>query len=173
MRHLLNLDDVSTLVHTDPRQQISPDMKFTCDGVITKWIIGADYWSSNTLNPEFQIWRNVGNQTYEKIDGVSISFPTRIAREMYDYAEFSPIQVKSGDVLGIFIPPTSSSIWSESTNSPTQYYLPTGTAETPPQDLIDLQGNGITTASYHPLVSVEFFSLPARVSTSSVKVLKN
>ena len=45
MRILLSgLDSVGYGGIRDSRQQITPDMKFTCDGMITKWIIGAWWW---------------------------------------------------------------------------------------------------------------------------------
>ena len=41
MRLILNIEMHGVLVSTESRQQITPDMKFTCDGMITKWIITA------------------------------------------------------------------------------------------------------------------------------------
>ena len=68
----------STTTGIDQRQQISPDMKFTCDGFITKWIIGAQYAVGNSQYPELQIWRNIANSSvYKKISGVSITIPIR------------------------------------------------------------------------------------------------
>ena len=62
MRLLLNLDGVNSPTFTERRQQITPDMRFTCDGMITKWIIGARWDSGDeTLCPELQIWRNIGH----------------------------------------------------------------------------------------------------------------
>ena len=56
MRYVLKLDTLSTsLWITSQRQQISPEMRFTCDGMITKWIVGAEFDSSNNLYPELQI----------------------------------------------------------------------------------------------------------------------
>ena len=51
MRLFLNSD----LIHTSQHQQISPEMRFTCDGMITKWIFGADNNMNGNLNPELQI----------------------------------------------------------------------------------------------------------------------
>ena len=60
------------LVSTESRQQITPDMKFTCDGMITKWIITAFAQSEENLRPELQVWRKIGNDTYQKINGTFI-----------------------------------------------------------------------------------------------------
>ena len=112
MRLLLGLDFISNPVHTERRQQITPDMRFTCDGMITKWIIGARLGCSggdDTLYPELQIWRNIGNDTYQKISGTFITPPTENANRFYEYDDFSPIPVQTGDILGAFIPRTSMS----------------------------------------------------------------
>ena len=39
MRILLGWETVGSATNPDQRQQIIPDIKFTCDGMITKWII--------------------------------------------------------------------------------------------------------------------------------------
>ena len=41
IRSLLGLEGVGIAVTRHRRQQITPDIKFTCDGMITKWIVGA------------------------------------------------------------------------------------------------------------------------------------
>ena len=102
-------------------------MKFTCDGMITKWIIGADNNMNGNLNPELQIWRSIENETYRKIKGTSIEFPvSQSGRIFYEYDVLPPIPVKSGDILGIFIPPHSFSrlhLLSENASSPMQYIV--------------------------------------------------
>ena len=62
MRLLLRLDSTESTITRDRRQQITPDMRFTCDGMITKWIIGADWMAGDddTLYPELEVWRNIG-----------------------------------------------------------------------------------------------------------------
>ena len=68
MRILLGLDSVGGVIPTgERRQQITPDMKFTCDGIITKWIIGAKWGDGAALYPELQLWRKIGYDTYQKI----------------------------------------------------------------------------------------------------------
>ena len=67
--------------------------------------------------------------------------------------------MKSGDILGIFLPRDGDSrlrLRSESSGSPTQYYLPTVSATSSPHDEIDVQDNSVQMAAYHPLVTVEF-----------------
>ena len=106
MRILLGLDSVGNEVTNNGRQQSTPDMKFTCDGIITKWIIGARWSqeSDDTLYPELQLWREIGNYTYQKINGTFITIETRSNDGVYEYDNFPPIPFQAGDILGVFIP---------------------------------------------------------------------
>ena len=166
IRLLLGVDPTYGIVYRYERQQISPDIKITCNGLITKWIIGAEWTSgvSAYLYPELQVWRNVGNDTYRKISGTYVFFPfTARANKIYEYGRFTPIPVESGDILGIFIPRDSVSrlrLSSENANSknPTQYYHSTDSSATSsPFEELDRQNNdpSLATASYYPLVSLE------------------
>ena len=162
IRLLLNLDSISNPLFTERRQQITPDMRFTCDGMITKWIIGANWGSGgdDTLYPELQIWRNIGNNTYQKISGTSITPITENPDRFYEYDAFPPIPVQTGDILGAFIPETSMSrlsLLSENLNTPVNYYLEiVASATESPYDVIDIQNMpSLRSHGYHPLVTVE------------------
>ena len=162
MRLLLGLDCNAGLVFTEQRQQITPDMRFTCDGMITKWIVGANWDSGDddTIYPELQIWRNIGNDTYQKISGTFITPPTESDDRLYEYDDFSPIPVQTGDILGAFIPKTSMSrlrLLSENMDTPINYYLKTDNSVTEsPYDMIDIQMMpSVRQLGYHPLVTVE------------------
>ena len=159
MRLVLS-DDTENDMHTDRRQQITPDIKFTCDGMITKWIIAAQWQGGSMLYPELQVWRNIGNDSYQKINGTFIEPPENKDNDIYEYDNFTPIPFQSGDILGIFIPQTDSSrlrILSEDVNSPNNYYLSTSdTASVSPYNMIDIQTNpSVMTQGYHPMVTVE------------------
>ena len=156
MRLLLNLDSISNPTLTERRQQITPDMRFTCDGMITKWIIGADWRSDSLFYPELQVWRNVGNDIYQLINGTIIDSTTESSNRIYEYDSFSLIPVQAGDILGVFIPRTSVSrlrLLSENMNGPTNYYLETGFNVF---DILDIQDPLVQSQVYHPMVSVEF-----------------
>ena len=162
MRLLLDLDSISNPTYTERRQQITPDIRFTCDGMITKWIIGAGWRSDrhSIYYPELQVWRNVGNDTYQLINGTVIESPQESSNRIYEYDSFSPIPVQAGDILGVFIPSTSISrlrLSSEERNGPTNYYLDIGflTSESP-YDMFDIQDTLVQSQVYHPMVSVEF-----------------
>ena len=168
MRLLLELDHIGNVIDTQSRQQIAPNIRFTCDGMITKWIVGANWFSDDNNYPELQVWRSSGSDTYQKINGTFLDFTASSSNHIYEYDNFSPIPFKAGDILGVFIPFTSLSrlrLWSEDTNSSTNYYLTTGfTVSESPHDMIDLQNTPmLMSGTYHPLVSVEIsktLSLP-------------
>ena len=170
MRLLLRLDSVEGRIYTERRQQITPDIRFTCDGMITKWIVGADWNSGNNFYPELQIWRNIGSDTYQKINGTFLEFMDSSSNGIYEYDNFSPIPFRAGDILGVFIPRTSLSrllLLSENTNSPTNYYLTTsGSGSESPHDMIDIQGTPmVMSGAYHPLVSVEIGEVYGFITT--------
>ena len=155
MRLLLDLDIIGTLRYTERRQQITPDMRFTCDGMITKWIIGADWGTFSIYYPELQVWRNVGNDTYQLISGTVIESPQENSNRIYEYDSFSPIPVQEGDILGVWIPRTSRSILrlvSEDMNGPTNHYVVTDNV----CEILDIQDVVVQSQVYHPMVSVEF-----------------
>jgi len=116
VRILLGLETVGRRIFTEQRQQITPDITFTCDGHITKWIVGARWEDTRSLYPELQVWRNVGNDVYHKINGTVINIAAESPTRIYEYDNFSPIPVLAGDILGVFIPQTLTSkllLWSE------------------------------------------------------------
>ena len=160
MRLLLGLDSVGDDIRTDRRQQITPDIRFTCDGMITKWIIGADWKISESLYPELQLWRSSGNNMYWKINGTLIEVETESENRIYEYNDFSPIPFQAGDSLGVFIPRGAQSnlrLRAESGYGPTNYYIPTADSTVSPYDSIDLQQDTpqVSSSVYHPLVTVE------------------
>ena len=158
MRILLELDAVNQKISYPQRQQITPDMRFTCDGWITKWIIGARM-ASGSVYPEIQVWRNISN-IYQKINGTSIVIPDMSGSQRYEFNNFDPIAIQAGDILGVFLPPATSSrltLLSENTTSPTNYYLTTNSTDSEsPYDTIDLENTpSLMSQDYHLLVSVE------------------
>ena len=160
MRILLGLDSVGYVGTLDKRQQITPDMKFTCDGIITKWIIGAGWSQDDTLYPELQLWRKIGNDTYQKINGTLITIGTQNNDGVYEFDNFAPIPFQAGDLLGMFIPPEwLSKLILRSKNSrdgPTNYFISTTDADImPTHQTIDFRSNIKNSAVYHPLVAVD------------------
>ena len=174
MRILLSSGDV---IFPERRQQITPDMKFTCDGTITKWIIGA-HWTwfyDNILYPELQLWRKNGNNTYQKISGTLISIGTRSDDGVYEYDNFPPIPFQAGDILGVFIPQQ----WdrklepgSEDGHGPTNYYFETEyDVNVSPYETINLDQNipQIQSDVNHPLVTVEISECTKSLIFTNIK----
>ena len=163
LRSLLGLEGVGRLEGRLRRQQITPDINFTCDGVITKWIIGALRVDNPDLvpGPELQLWRNTGHDTYVKINGTLVTSETSNSSLIYEYSSFSPIPFQAGDVLGIFVPrAVESSLWlrSEAGYGPLNYFIATEEdARMSPYD--ELQLSDLSSETYHPLVSLEICEL--------------
>ena len=161
MKILLGLKTVGKAVATEQRQQITPAINFTCDGMITKWIIGANWRGEESLYPELQVWRNFGSDVYHKINGTFIDIGTQISNRIYEYNNFSPIPFLAGDILGVFLPRNTISrlrITSEAKRGPLNYYIPTANmADMSPYDTMDLQQSDpqLDSSVYHPLVTVE------------------
>ena len=163
MKLLLDIDSVPDVTETEGRQQLNPNMRFTCNGVITKWIIGAELQDEeNYLFPELQVWRQTNNNTYQKINGTVIRIPQshRERNNIFIYEGFQPITFKSGDILGAFLPQRNRGrlrLLSEESDSLTTYYLPTASSETSPYDEFHLQSRQtpLLRGYYRPLISVE------------------
>ena len=164
MRIVLGLETFGDRASLATRQQITPDINFTCDGLITKWIIGAGWLKNGNSYPELQVWRKVGNNVYHKINGTVIDITTQSSTRIYEYNNFSPIPVLAGDILGMFQPDIDISqlgLWAERDNGPLTYYFPSDdTATESPYNFIDVQAVfSLSSQIYHPLVTVEMSKL--------------
>ena len=174
IRILLGLETVGDRIFSPHRQQITPDIKFTCDGLITKWILGADWHNDGTLYPELQVWRKSRNDIYHKKNGTVINVLSQSPTNIYKYDAFSPIPFLAGDILGIFLPQMANSklrLWSERGNGPIVYHVDTGSSVESPVDAIDLKRISLlSTTSYLPLVTVEIgmFMFPCSLCTVAI-----
>ena len=71
----------------DNQQRLFTDITFTCNGSITKWIVGGTAVSGASL-PELQIWRNTGATSYIK---ASFSIlPSSAAPDSNNIVEYIP-----------------------------------------------------------------------------------
>ena len=162
---LVGLGDIGRLVNRDKRQQITPDINFTCDGVITKWIVGGDWVNDSSLipGPELQLWRKTTSNTYIKINGTFFTSNVSSDNGIYNDSSFSPIPFQAGDILGIFVPRSGSTrlrLRDELSHGPLNYYtvISPSTANTSPHTEFQLS-DFATSQVYHPLVSVEICEL--------------
>ena len=159
---LVGLGDIGRLVNCDTCQQITPDINFTCDGVITKWIIGGFLVDNSALipGPELQLWRKT---TYTKINGTFVTSTVNSDKGIFNSSSFSPIPFQAGDILAIFVPRLGSTrlrLRFELSHCPLMYYtvISPSNANTSPHTELQLSGF-CSSEVYHPLVSVEICEL--------------
>ena len=162
---LVGLGDIVRLGNRDTCQQITPDINFTCNGVITKWIVGGGWKNDSSLipGPELQLWRKTVNNTYIKINGTFVTSSVYSNSRIYNDSSFLPIPFQAGDILGIFLPRSRSTrlrLRFELSRGPLNYYtvISPSTAGTSPHT--EFQLSDFTTSEvYRPLVSVEICEL--------------
>ena len=88
----------------DTSQYIYPEMRFTCNGTIIKWIYGGVQQPSGTMLPELQIWRQLGTDNYNKIGSSLVTANTSIGTNLYEFIPQTPLEFKEGDIFGVHIP---------------------------------------------------------------------
>ena len=129
-------------------------MFFLCNGLVTKWIFGAEN-QTNTQNAsaEFQIWRQQSSSSYNKVSFSSITFDnvTMIGTNLYEFIPETPLQFQEGDIFGVYIPPQSSSrlVFYEQIESGPLNRFRAGDA------LSTITGSLDSVANNYPLVAVE------------------
>ena len=96
-------------IRTHERQQrIIPGIHFTCTGMLTKWIIGAQRILTQTTNHlQLQIWRR-RRQTNNRYDRIDYSDLTDLNAtddlNVHEYTPNPPLQFQADDLLGLFLP---------------------------------------------------------------------
>ena len=98
-----NLGDTTDSGNT---QAIFPEVSFTCDGSIQRWVLGAR-WDGHEEYIELQIWRPTGNGAYTKVGYTTIIVNGPAA--LYVYVVSPPLAFQAGDVLGYYQPDPSRS----------------------------------------------------------------
>ena len=137
------------------QQRLFPDIKFTCNGLITKWIVGAQARTSGTRMPELQIWKNSGGNTFSKINS-SLLIPNEIGNSnVHEYTPDPPLMFQDGDILGVYQPRFSQSqliVYYQDNTGPVNYRQ-SGFVDNP---LSSFTYSGTPANEYdYPLVSVE------------------
>ncbi len=143
------------------QQRIIPDITFTCSGTVTEWIVAAE-WKGGGMDvnfPEMQVWRETatGSGVYTKIHETTMSFSEENTAGIYQYT-ITPIDVQSGDVLGMFEPDKSRlELYYTDTYGPVNYYTSTGKdVIVPPDGNFDINAGGMTVKTQYdlPLLTV-------------------
>ena len=133
------------------KQYLFPDITFTCNGFITKWIVGGNTDSSESLQPELQIWRNTVGTSYTKTNFSVIPFSTSTAVNIVEYIPDPPLEFQEGDILGVYQPKHSDSalvVYSQDRDGPANYANG--------QNLSTVNLTGSPNGYDYPLVTVEF-----------------
>ena len=128
------------------RQYIYPDMKFTCNGTITKWIYGAD--ASDTRTAELQIWRTTTNG-YMKVNSIAVNAHPSNNNNVYE--SNSSLEFQEEDIFGIRIPKTMNlELYQLKDSGPVNQYLKNNI------DLTSITTNALTSdRNGFPLVTAE------------------
>uniref|UniRef100_A0A1X7T211 Uncharacterized protein n=1 Tax=Amphimedon queenslandica TaxID=400682 RepID=A0A1X7T211_AMPQE len=94
---------------SDDRQYLYPDIVFSCNGSLTKWIYGGIYNGNNPSNtlPELQIWRQLGSNGFNKIGSSLVNANTMIGTNLYEFIPQTPLQFQEGDIFGFYFPNTA------------------------------------------------------------------
>ena len=132
-----------------------PAINFSCNGTITRWIIGAE-WRDNVDNPEghieLQIWRGSSLDQYEKVNGTLVMVDSENDSEVYELAISMDFQ--EGDFLGYFQPDKDKSrldLYLENSGRiTTNHRMVGGMAITPPSSPIDFNKQD----TKYPLIAV-------------------
>lgn len=152
--------DVDSL---NKEQHLIPHINFTCNGTITKWTVGAKWENRNDrlYFPDLQIWRKSGENMYTKVRNFTIFADSENPSGVYEYVPDPPLEFEEGDVLGIFQPdkPRLKVYYVENVGS-VNYHYDTGSAKTPEDSSISLNGANIGTMVALPLVTVEICEFP-------------
>ena len=92
------------------RQYIYPEMKFSCNGSVIKWIYGAVDKNRSTGDlPELQIWRQTGPNSYNEQRSTLVTANVPIALNVYEYYPVTPLEFQEGDIFGVHIPDDNNS----------------------------------------------------------------
>ena len=109
------------------QQRLIPDITFTCNGSITKWIMGAMHQPDKDLLPELQIWRSMDSMIYTKV-AFNLITPNKDNNvlNVHQYIPNPPLEFQEGDILGVYQPTDKSSgmeLYYQTFDGPANYKL--------------------------------------------------
>ena len=149
----------ATVITSDQRQYIFPNTRFEgCNGTITRLnFVASDFDASENVNPEIQLWENIGGTMYQFVSGSSITIDVQLLngspeRKYYSYDVNPGVSFQPGYVLGVFTPRSQDSRLKmnfQTSSAGQSYYI--GTT----QALRDMQNFDSNLDSAAPLISVE------------------
>ena len=141
-----------------PRQQhLFPDIRFTCNGSITKWIVGAQTRTVGRPDelPSLQIWRRERETNlYTQVGSSRLDTSTSNSSVVVEYIPNPPLEFQEGDILGVYQPDTDQSklvLYYQRSTGPTSY----GHVGDAPPTSMSLSNDLKFTKHDYPLVNVE------------------
>ena len=137
----------------DDQQMIFPDITFTCEGDVVKWIMAGRWSNDRDQFPELQIWRLSQDTTYTKQSGTIITADNEEEDDIYEYTLTTPLPFQSGDILGILQPAGGDSklqVRYDDDGDSVYYHTDADVNN----DMFDISGDGVTTETDIPLVTV-------------------
>ena len=95
--------NINKVMRRDDKQRLFPNINFTCNGFITKWIVGAKDDENHDELPELQIWRTTGENSYTKANFSQLPSNT-LSGNVAEYTLTTPLEFQEGDILGVYQP---------------------------------------------------------------------
>ena len=142
--------NINNVMRRDNQQRLFPDITFTCNGSITKWIVGGTTDNTQSLEPELQIWQKTGRNSYTK-EGFSLLPFSTLVSNVAEYTLSTPLEFQEGDILGVYQPKYDKSalvVYYQERDGPANYEQ----GKNPPST-VTLSGN--PNDYDYPLVTVE------------------
>ena len=106
---------------------IYSEMKFSCNGSVTKWIYGAVDQNRATGDlPKLQIWHQTGPTSYNKQGSSLVTANISIAPNVYEYYPVTPLEFQEGDIFGVHIPDDNNSqlcLYEQRVSGPINVYI--------------------------------------------------
>ncbi|XP_019849282.1 PREDICTED: probable serine/threonine-protein kinase dyrk2 isoform X2 [Amphimedon queenslandica] len=86
------------------RLYLYPEIVFSCNGSLTKWIYGGEgIFTMESGQHELQIWRQLGPNNYNKIGSSLVNASTMIGTNLYEFIPQTLLQFQEGDIFGVHI----------------------------------------------------------------------
>ena len=102
-------------VLTDEEFRLMPDLTFNCNGTLKGFLLGAEVrpiHQNRNRYPEFQVWRKQANESYSRQARgyIRLAAGDFSPDGVLQYNLTTPIQLQSGDVLGVYQPSEGDSV---------------------------------------------------------------
>ena len=142
-----NFLDIQTIKTIAAGLYVYPEMIFSCNGSITKWIFGAIDKQSQTAI-ELQMWRPTNFMNFILVGSTTpISTAEMIGTNLYEYTPPIPLKFKEGYTLGILVTNNLSGLLEQRGNGPLNKEVISGQIHTKNNDFplvtaeISISGN--------------------------------